>query len=173
MTGLASVVNNTKFTSLGTVNQLTGAVASVLSQPAQVSLKAGAAALALLGNVVSTVSASSSLVATATDAYSNRELVSSASNMLSCMGLVMASTNLQGVTGATSETQLGSASAPLRSISPEIKSYLKGQAEQITSYQETIKKGLLSKKVPGTSFSFKHIYVFQIIVITTIILPLI
>lgn len=149
MTGLASVTNNTKFTSLATVNQLTAAASAVLSQPSQVSLSASTSALALLGNVVSTVSANSSLIATATDAYSNRELISSASNMLSCMGLVLASTNLQGVTTAS---QVGSGITPLRSISSSMNSYLKWQAAQIASYQLTIKQGILSKKVPGTRF---------------------
>ena len=144
--GLAYLTNNYKFTSLSTVNQLTAAAAAVLSQPSQVSLSTATTALSLLDKLVSTVSANSWLVATSTDAYSNRELTASASNMLSCMGSILVSTNLQGVPNAF---QVGSGITPLRTVSPSMKAYLKRQAAIITSYVLTIKESFLSKKVEG------------------------
>lgn len=144
--GLADLTNNFKFTSLSTVNQLTAAASAVLSQPSQVSLSAATTALSLLDNVVSAVSANSWLVATSTDAYSNRELTASASNMLSCMGFILDSTNLQGVPNGY---QVGSGITPLRTVSPSMKSYLKRQAALIASYMLTIKESFLSKKVDG------------------------
>lgn len=145
MTGLAFITSNFKFTSFSMVNQLTAAAAAVLSQPQQVSLSASSSALSLLDNIVPTVSTGALLTAS-TDPHTNRELVASQSNMLACMGLILDSTNLQGVPGSS---PVGTGMTPLRSINTSMKPYLKRQAAIITSYITTIELGLLSKKVSG------------------------
>lgn len=145
MTGLAFVTSNYKFTSFSMVNQLTAAAAAVLSQPQQVSFSAASSALSLLDNIVPTVS-TGALFTASTDPHTNRELIASQSNMLACMGLILDSTNLQGVPGSS---PVGTGMTPLRSINTSMKAYLKRQAAVITSYITTIELGLLSKKVSG------------------------